>query len=48
MIRRGVGLLPEEVEDYAGTTICRKSPAEAAVAMMAAKCQQMWDFLHWV
>jgi hypothetical protein len=41
-------LLPEEVEGYAGTTICRKSPADAAVAMVAVKCYQMWDFLHWV
>ncbi len=38
---RGAGLLPEEAGRHLGITICEKSPAEAAVAIAAAKLQEV-------
>jgi hypothetical protein len=44
--RRGVGLPPEKVGVHVGVTICKKSPAKAAVVITAGKCQEVVALRH--
>jgi hypothetical protein len=39
-------LLPEELGVHVGVTICEKSPAEAALAIAAAECQEEATLQH--
>jgi hypothetical protein len=44
--RRGAGLLPEKVGVHVVVTMCKKSPAKAAVAITAGKCQEVAALHH--
>ncbi len=41
-------MLPEKVGVHVGGTICKKSPAKAAVAITAGKCQEVAALRHTV